>query len=101
MGKQKRRQYDADFKRNAVALSNEPERTVIEVAANLGIEVNLLYRWRKQEANKGNGAFPGNGTEALSEDQKKIKELEKQLKNTEVERDILKKAVAIFSKASK
>ncbi len=100
MEKRKRRQYDADFKRNAVALSSESERTVTEVAANLGIEVNLLYRWRRQFSNNGSKSFPGNGKELLSDEQKEIRELKKLLKNTEVERDILKKAVAIFSRAS-
>ena len=100
MGKQKRRQYDADFKKNAVALSSEPERRISEVAANLGIDVNLLYRWRKDFISNGDTSFPGKGKEALSADQQRIKDLEKRLKNTEVERDILKKAVAIFSKAS-
>ncbi len=44
MEKQKRRQYDEDFKRNSLALNSEQELTVTEVAANLGIEVNLLCR---------------------------------------------------------
>jgi transposase-like protein len=45
--------------------------------------------------------FPGNGREALTPQQQKIRELEKRLKDAEMERDILKKAMAIFSRASK
>ncbi len=98
MSSRKRRKYDADFKRNAVNLSNDPTRSVTEVAANLGIDVQLLYKWRKQQSLQGEIAFPGNGVEALTEDQKRIKELEKKLRDAEMERDILKKAVHIFSR---
>jgi transposase-like protein len=50
---------------------------------------------------RGEIAFPGNGKIALTTEQKRIRELEKQLKDTEMERDILKKAMGIFSRASK
>ncbi len=101
MSSRKRRKYDADFKRNAVNLSNDPTRSVSEVAANLGIAPELLYKWRKQQSIQGEIAFPGNGILALTEAQKRIKELEKQLRDAEMERDILKKAVHIFSKEIK
>ncbi len=98
----KRRKYDQDFKRNAVLLCSEPGRTVSEVAQNLGIAKDLLYRWRREyHMANGKPVFPGNGIEALTEEQKRIRELEKQLRETEMERDILKKAMAIFSKAPK
>jgi transposase/putative transposase len=44
MSVQERRKYDADFKRNAVQLAEEPGRTVVDVAENLGIAADLLYR---------------------------------------------------------
>jgi len=99
MGIQKRRKYDSDFKKNAVLLANEQGRSVSEVAEKLGINADLIYQWRKSLKKKGILAFPGNGIEALTEEQKRIRELEKELKNTEMERDILKKAMAIFSRA--
>jgi transposase-like protein len=43
-------------------------------------------------------SFPGNGRQAFNEEQTRIRELEKQLRDVEMERDILKKAVAIFSR---
>lgn len=101
MSVQNRRKYDSDFKRNAVLLSEEPGRTVPEVAENLGINSDLIYRWRRQMRENGELAFPGHGKMALTQDQKRIRELEKKLKDTEMERDILKKAMAIFSRASK
>ncbi len=98
----KRRKYDRDFKRNAVLLCSEPGRTVTEVAENLGIAKDMLYRWRREyHLSNGKLAFPGHGIEALTEEQKRIRELEKKLRETEMERDILKKAMAIFSRAPK
>ena len=96
-----RRKYDSDFKINAVNLTEEPGRTVKEVAENLGIAKDLLYRWRREHRLKHEGAFPGNGNEALTGQEKRIRELEKKLKDAEMERDILKKAMAIFSRAPK
>ncbi len=102
MNIKKRRKYDRDFKRNAVLLCAETGRTVPEVADNLGIGKDLLYRWRREYHNaNGGNVFPGNGIEALTEEQKRIRDLEKQLRETEMERDILKKAMAIFSRAPK
>ncbi len=97
-----RRKYDRDFKRNAVLLSGESGRTVSEVAENLGIGKDLLYRWRREYHNSnGRPLFPGNGREALAEEQRRIRKLEKKLRDTQMERDILKKAMAIFSRAPK
>jgi transposase-like protein len=101
MSVQQRRKYDPDFKRNAVQLSEEPGRTVAGVADNLGIGKDILYRWRREQRNKEGLAFSGNGREALTSQQQKIRNLEKRLKDAEIERDILKKAMAIFSRAPK
>ena len=102
MGIKRRRKYDRDFKRNTVLLCAEPGRSVVEVAENLGISKDLLYRWRREyHLSNGKLAFPGNGIEALTDEQKRIRELEKKLRETEMERDILKKAMAIFSRAPK
>ena len=101
MSVQQRRKYDSEFKRNAVKLVEEPGRTVAEIAENLGISPDALYRWRRQIREKGALAFPGNGREILAEPQKRIRELEKKLKDAEMERDILKKAMAIFTRTPK
>jgi transposase len=101
MSVRQRRKYDSDFKRNAVLLSEEPGRTVTEVAENLGIAKDLLYRWRKEYRSQEGLAFPGQGHEALSPQDRTIRELEKKLRDAEMERDILKKAMAIFSRTSK
>ncbi|WP_337833474.1 transposase [Flavobacterium kingsejongi] len=57
-----------------------------------------LYKWRKELQEFGEGSFPGKGNLKLTPEQEKIHELEKKLKDAELERDILKKAIGIFSK---
>lgn len=94
-----RRKYDQEFKRNAVLLTLEEGRSVQEISENLGVSRDLLYQWRRNHKALGDIAFPGNGRPALTPEQHRIRELEKQLKDTEMERDILKKAMAIFSRA--
>lgn len=96
-----RRKYDAEFKRDAVAMADEPGRSAGNVAEKLGISTELIYRWRREQKRKADGAFPGHGREALTPQEKKIRDLEKKLCDAEMERDILKKAVGIFSKAPK
>lgn len=101
MSTDQRRKYDSDFKRQAIQLVESSEKTFSEIAENLGIRSDLLYRWRKEAMARGELAFPGKGKEALTSQEKEIRELKKRLKDAEMERDILKKAMAIFSKAPK
>lgn len=97
----KRRTYDPEFKRNAVLLSEDPSCTHCEVAESLGISREILYRWRREFLRNGGAAFSGQGKEILTNEKRKIKDLEKKLRDAETERDILKKALAIFSRAPK
>jgi transposase len=71
------------------------------LAKELGITAPLLYKWRQDYQEFGTGSFPGKGKLKLSPEQEKIYELEKKLKETELERDILKKAISIFSKGGR
>lgn len=98
--KQERKKYDASFKKNAVQLSHE-RANISELARELGIKVSLLYKWRKEYEKFNEGSFPGNGNLKLTPEQAKIHELEKKLKDAELERDILKKAIGIFSKSDR
>jgi transposase len=94
-----RRKHDSEFKRHAVLLSEDPGRSVGSVARDLGIHANLIYKWRQQLSTDGLRAFPGHGRESLTPEQQHIRELEKALVDVTMERDILKKAVAVFSRA--
>jgi len=89
--------YDTALKEKAVELSNE-RSNITELARELGIRVTLLYKWRKDYEKYGIGRFPGKGILKQKPDQKTISELEAKLKDAELERDILKKAIGIFSK---
>ena len=101
MSENKRRRYDAEFKRNAITLSEEPGRTAHSVEQSLGIANGMIGKWKRQLSQNGELAFPGNGIEELTSEQKKIRDLEKRLRDAEMDRDILKKALAIFSKTPK
>ena len=98
--KQERKIYDASFKIRAVELSND-RSNLSELARELGIKISLLYKWRKEYQQFGRGSFPGNGNLKLTTEQERIHELEKKLKDAELERDILKKAISIFSKSDR
>jgi transposase len=91
-----RRKYDKEFKLNAVRLTTTGGQRVTEVARDLGIDTNMLHRWRNQFKGDGVGAFPGKGR--LTPQDEQIRRLERDLKNVAEERDILKKALGIFSK---
>ena len=92
-----RRQFTCEFKVEAVELLLRGDKTGVEVARNLGIRVELLYRWKSEYINNAEHSFPGSGHLADPEDER-IRKLERELAGVKEERDILKKALAIFSK---
>ena len=92
-----RRHYDREFKQMAVELSKARDN-VPEVAKELGIRSEILSRWRREAARYAEGSFPGKGNPAQTDSEKEIARLKKKLHDAELERDILKKAVGIFSK---
>lgn len=96
----KRRKYSKEFKIKAVELSNVRGNTK-EIAMELGISADLIYRWRRELEQHPDLAFSGNGIKQLTEDQKELEHLRKQLKDVTMESDILKKAVSIFSKSDR
>ena len=94
----KRRQYSEEFKKEAVEYSLTSGKSVKEVAKDLGIPCHNLDRWRAQYRKRGELAFPGHGRENLTPREEKVRRLQKELADTQIERDILKKALAIFTK---
>lgn len=95
-----RKTYDDAFKRQSVELAKE-RKNKSELARELGIGVTLLYKWCKESEEFGEASFPGNGNLKLTPEQERIRELEKKLAAVELEHEILKKAIGIFSKAGK
>jgi transposase len=95
----KRRKYDREFKVEAVKLVTGGGRGVAEVARNLGLHENLLYKWKEKYTEDMAHAFPGKGRlKPAEEEQRRMK---RELADVTQERDILKKALAIFSKEPK
>ncbi|TXD33188.1 transposase [Lujinxingia vulgaris] len=89
------RQYPKDFKTEAVRLSNVEGRSCVQVADELGIPVETLYRWRRECREDGEDAFPGRGNQ--TPEQARISELEREVQRLRMEREILKKAMSIFA----
>jgi len=88
----KKKRFDRDFKMSAVKMVTEGGHKAAEVARSLGIDAGRLYFWKKQFGDNGDKAFVGKGH--LGE----MASLRRKLREVEMERDILKKAVGIFSK---
>ena len=96
MGKS-RRWHSREFKIQAVKQVVEHDRPVSEVADGLGVNRNMLTRWKSELAAEGTIAFPGNGKSSAADDE--LCRLRRELATALQERDILKKAVAFFAKA--
>ena len=90
------KRYEVDFKRNAVDLLESTGRPIAEIAGDLGIPYKTLERWRSQM--RGNNRKPAK--DGLPPDARdlELKQLRKELADTRLERDVLKKALAICSK---
>ena len=93
-----RRYYTKEFKLMAVELSNTRE-DIPALAEELNVRAELIYRWRRELSETKESSFPGNGVSKLSPEQAEIIKLKKELREAQLERDILKKAVSIFSKS--
>ena len=91
----KRRQFDRAFKVEAVRLITEERRSVASVARDLGISENLLHRWKQQFTDQQESAFIGTGH--LSAEQMELRRLQRENADLREERDILKKAISVFS----
>lgn len=88
--------YTDDFKREAIRLVNEEGRSATSVERDLGLGKNSIYRWLRQYKDDPANAFPGKGH--LKPADEAIFKLKKENDILRRERDILKKAVSIFSK---
>jgi transposase len=96
--KRERRRFDKEFKLMAVnlCLTGKPTR---EVADELGISAELICRWKREYEQFKGGSFSGHGKSNMTDEQKENIHLKKLLREAQMERDILKKAVNIFSKS--
>ncbi len=93
-----RRRFTKEFKVEAVELVLRGNKKAVEIARDLGIRPELLYRWKSEYLTDQVSAFPGTG-HLRDPEEEDFRELERELRSVQEERDILKKALAIFSKA--
>ena len=91
------RKYDREFKWNTVKLYHESGKSLSKLALDLGIPKATLASWIKHFREQREDSFPGKGY--LTPDKEELYQLRKELADVRQERDILKKAIAIFSKA--
>ena len=96
MGVRKRREYTREFKVEAVRKVLVDDRTPKDVSAELGVSNGVLCRWVKEFREDEQEAFPGKGRRK-SKDQE-IFELKRELERVREERDIIKKALSVFSR---
>ncbi len=95
----KRQRHSREFKLEAVKLARESDRTVAEVARELGIHPQTLHNWiKKVESEHPTSVFRGNGNRAPEEEE--LWRLRQELERVKQERDFLKKAAAFFVRES-
>ena len=97
--KQVRKQYSREFKLEAIRLWKTSGKSAPEVEDDLGISRGRLYRWNQHLKLRGEDSFPGQGRVSGADEE--VRRLQRELEIVKQERDILKKAVAIFSQPSK
>jgi transposase len=91
------RTFTKEFKLEVVQLVQKSGKPQAQVARDLGIADSTLHHWCKEFAEAGAQAFPGSGHQMAAEEE--LRRLKRELEVTRQERDILKKALAIFSRA--
>ena len=92
-----RQKFSAEYKREAVAMLDTPGVSVSQIAADLGIGVTVLGRWRRELRREPTQAFVGNGQPRDEE----LTQLRRELSRVTKERDFLREAAAFFARASR
>ena len=92
--------YSSQFKAAAVAqVKNQPQRTIEQIASDLGIGKSSLAKWIAAENNSHSSARKGRFND--DDDEKRISALEAEVKHLKEVNEILKKAAAYFAKHQK
>jgi transposase len=88
--------YTPEFKREAVRLAQTSGKPITHIARGLGISDTSIHQWRKELTEHSVEAFPGSGHQTAQEEE--VRRLKRELDIVKQERDILKKAISIFSR---
>ena len=94
---EKRRKYSAEYKREAVAMANQPDVTRAQIGQELGISPNMITRWARELSDSGSKAFLGQG-KARDEEMVVLK---RELGRVKKERDFLREAATFFARDRK
>ena len=94
---EKRRKYSAEYKREAVAMANQPDVTRAQIGQELGISPNMITRWARELSDSGSKAFLGQG-KARDEEMVVLK---RELGRVKKERDFLREAAMFFARDRK
>jgi transposase len=94
-----RRKYSKEQKLEIVKQSLEEGVTVKSLSHRFDISVNMIYNWRSKYFKYRENSFTGPGNKTMTDEEQEIARLKKELREAQLERDILKKAVSIFSKS--
>jgi transposase-like protein len=99
----KRRQvFSREFKLEAIRLLEEGKKPAADIARELGIRRNQLYKWKEQRDKQGAAVFPGEGRRSSrSSDLEEIARLRSEVAKVKEENEILKKAAAFFARELK
>lgn len=95
----RRRQFDKGFKIEAVRLAEESGKSLGQIADDLGVDRSSLGRWVKEFRSDSQDTFPGSGHQKPEEEG--LRHLQRENAILREERDILKKALGIFSRVPK
>ncbi len=97
--KKERQKYSKAFKLETIELARSSSKSDSQLERELGLSRGSLYNWRKQLERDGEQAFPGKGR--MKADDEYVRTLERELAVVQQERDILKKALAIFTRTQR
>jgi len=91
--------HSEEFRRETVNLLESSGKSVAELAREMGIHEKSLYRWRKQYGSAERPSENGASGSSVAELEAELKRLRRELEVVSQERDILKKAISIFSRS--
>lgn len=92
----RRKRFTPEFKREAVRMLQSSDKAPADIARDLGIHRNQLYKWKEQFGN--GGSRPAAGTQLRSNGGDELTRLKRELERVKEERDIMRKAAAYFAK---
>ena len=91
----RRKTYSREFKLEVLHLAENTDNPIAHLEQDLGLSVGTIHHWRRQVVVDGEEAFPGSGR--MTGQAELVRRLKREIKVLREERDILKKAIVVFS----